>query len=194
MELSTQIKKYRTNMNLSQEELAEKIYVTRQTISNWETGKNYPDIHSLLLLSSLFQISLDQLIKGDLKIMKEEIKKEEIEKLHRYGMIYAILFTVMLLSLIPLILWLNVYSVAWIVIIYGIAMYFAVKIERIKKANNIHTYKEIVAFSEGKMLDEIENLQETAKRPYQKILLTLGSAALVLILCLFIGLIKKVLF
>lgn len=37
MELSAQIKKYRTNMNLSQEELAEKIYVTRQTISNWET-------------------------------------------------------------------------------------------------------------------------------------------------------------
>lgn len=194
MELSAQIKKYRTNMNLSQEELAEKIYVTRQTISNWETGKNYPDIHSLLLLSSLFHVSLDQLIKGDLKIMKEEIKKEEIEKLHHYGTIYTILFAIMLLSLIPLILWMNVYSIAWAVIVYGIAMYFAVKIERIKKTNNIHTYKEIVAFSEGKMLDEIENLQETAKRPYQKILLALGSAALVLLLCLLIGLMKKFFF
>lgn len=194
MELSAQIRKYRTNMNLSQEELAEKIYVTRQTISNWETGKNYPDIHSLLLLSSLFHVSLDQLIKGDLKIMKEEIKKEEIEKLHFYGTIYTILFAIMLLSLIPLILWLNVYSIAWVVIVYGIAMYFAVKIERIKKANNVHTYKEIVAFSEGKMLDEIENLQETAKRPYQKLLLALGSAALVLLLCLLIGLMKKIFF
>ena len=38
MELNKQIKKYRTMMNLSQEELAEKVYVTRQTISNWETG------------------------------------------------------------------------------------------------------------------------------------------------------------
>ena len=47
MELNTQIKKYRTELNLSQEELAEKVYVTRQTISNWETGKSYPDIHSL---------------------------------------------------------------------------------------------------------------------------------------------------
>ena len=47
MELSAQIKKYRTELNLSQEELAEKVYVTRQTISNWETGKSYPDIHSL---------------------------------------------------------------------------------------------------------------------------------------------------
>ena len=61
MELNKQIKKYRTMMNLSQEELAEKVYVTRQTISNWETGKSYPDIHSLLLLSSLFNVSLDQL-------------------------------------------------------------------------------------------------------------------------------------
>ena len=48
MELNEQIKKYRTEMNISQEELAEKIYVTRQSISNWENGKTYPDIHSLL--------------------------------------------------------------------------------------------------------------------------------------------------
>ena len=58
MELYKQIKRYRTDMNLSQEELAEKIYVTRQTISNWENDKSYPDIHSLLLLSSTFHISL----------------------------------------------------------------------------------------------------------------------------------------
>ena len=49
-------------MNLSQEELAEKIYVTRQTISNWENDKSYPDIHSLLLLSSTFHISLAELL------------------------------------------------------------------------------------------------------------------------------------
>lgn len=52
MELNEQIKKYRTEMNLSQEELAEKIYVTRQSISNWENGKNYPDIHSISWVAS----------------------------------------------------------------------------------------------------------------------------------------------
>ena len=57
MELSSQIKKYRTELGLSQEELAEKVYVTRQTVSNWETGKSYPDIHSLLLLGALFDLS-----------------------------------------------------------------------------------------------------------------------------------------
>lgn len=51
MELNKQIKKHRSAMELSQEQLAEKLYVTRQTISNWETGKNYPDIHSLILMS-----------------------------------------------------------------------------------------------------------------------------------------------
>ena len=87
MELYKQIKRYRTDMNLSQEELAEKIYVTRQTISNWENDKSYPDIHSLLLLSSTFHISLDQLIKGDITTMKEEISKEAIQKFNRDGAI-----------------------------------------------------------------------------------------------------------
>ena len=94
MELNTQIRKYRAGMKLSQEELAEKVYVTRQTISNWENGKSYPDIHSLLLLSSLFNVSLDQLIKGDIEIMKEEIKEVEINKLNRYGTIFTILLVV----------------------------------------------------------------------------------------------------
>ena len=53
MDISNQIKKRRTDMGLSQEELAERIYVSRQTISNWETDKTYPDIQSLLLLSIL---------------------------------------------------------------------------------------------------------------------------------------------
>lgn len=47
MELSKQIKKYRAEANLSQEELADKVFVSRQTISNWENNKNYPDIKSL---------------------------------------------------------------------------------------------------------------------------------------------------
>ena len=63
MELGKQIKKYRTEAGLSQETLADKVYVSRQTISNWENDKSYPDIKSLVLLSEIFQISLDNLIK-----------------------------------------------------------------------------------------------------------------------------------
>mgnify|MGYP005783589299 CR=1 FL=1 len=51
MEVGKQIKRFRRDLKLSQEELAGKIFVTRQTISNWENGKNYPDVNSLVLLS-----------------------------------------------------------------------------------------------------------------------------------------------
>ena len=54
MELGKQIKEYRMEANLSQEELADKVYVSRQTISNWENDKNYPDINSLVLMSEVF--------------------------------------------------------------------------------------------------------------------------------------------
>lgn len=74
MELSKQIKKYRTEANLSQEELADKIYVSRQTISNWENGKNYPDIKSLVLMSEVFQVSLDNLVKRNWKTAVKSCK------------------------------------------------------------------------------------------------------------------------
>ena len=51
MELGKQIKKHRQEVQLSQEELAERVYVSRQTISNWENDKSYPDVNSLVLLS-----------------------------------------------------------------------------------------------------------------------------------------------
>lgn len=183
MELNTQIKKYRTDMNLSQEELAEKVYVTRQTISNWENNKNYPDIHSLLLLSSLFNVSLDQLIKGDIDIMKEEIEKSEIEKLNHYGNIFTLLLLVTMVSAIPLAIFLNYYGLIIFGILFAITMYFAFKVEKCKKDNDVQTFKEIVSFTEGKRLDEIEKNQEVGKRPYQKVLLVFGSAVIALVIC-----------
>ena len=134
MELNEQIKKYRTEMNLSQEELAEKIYVTRQSVSNWENGKTYPDIHSLLLLSSLFGISLDQLVKGDIEIMKKEIKEAEIIKMKRYGRTYALMLITTAVSAVPLIMWLGVWAFIPWGIIWAISMYFAYKVEKVKKA------------------------------------------------------------
>lgn len=53
-----------------------------------------------------------------------------------------------------------------------------------KKENDVYTYNEIIAFTEGKRLDEIDKLQETGKRLYQKILLALGSALIALAVCL----------
>ncbi len=72
MELGTQIRKYRNERTLSQEALAEKVYVSRQTVSNWENDKSYPDVNSLVLLSEVFEISLDQLIKVEEKAERNE--------------------------------------------------------------------------------------------------------------------------
>ena len=193
MELNEQIKKHRTQMNISQEELAEKIYVTRQSISNWENGKTYPDIHSLLLLSSLFGISLDQLVKGDIEIMKAEIKKEEIAKMNRYGKIYTIMLVATAISAVPLFMWLGVWAFIPWGTIWAISMYFAFKIEKVKKDNDVQTYKEIVAFTEGKRLDDIQKQREIGKRSYQKILLVIGSAAVTLIVCVLIGFLMHIL-
>ena len=78
MEIGTQIKQRRAAAGLSQEELADRIFVTRQTLSNWENDKTYPDINSLLRLAELFRVSLDELVKGDIQTMEEVIKKEDI--------------------------------------------------------------------------------------------------------------------
>lgn len=181
MELSNQIKKYRAELKLSQEDLAEKVYVSRQTISNWETGKNYPDIHSLLLLGSVFNVSLDELIKGDIEIMKEEIKQEEIQKFNSLGTIYAILLLACIILPIPLLKLLGAPALAVYLVLAGVTMYFAFKIEKIKKQHDIQSYKEIVAFTKGERLDEISKHREEGKRPYQKVLLTIGSALITFI-------------
>ena len=75
MKFAENLKKYREIDSISQEELAEKIFVSRQTISNWENNKSYPDVNSLVLLSKTFNTSIDNLIKGDIEIMKEKINQ-----------------------------------------------------------------------------------------------------------------------
>ena len=110
MELGKQIKKHRQEVQLSQEKLADRVYVSRQTISNWENDKSYPDVNSLVLLSEIFQISLDNLIKGDIEVMKDVIQKEEIVKMNRYGKIYTIMLIVTVVSAVPLFMWLGVWA------------------------------------------------------------------------------------
>lgn len=194
MELGKQIKMYRLENKLSQEELADRIYVSRQTISNWENDKSYPDINSLVLLSEVFKVSLDKLIKGDVDVMKDVIQKEEVGKMNHYGKIYTIMLIVTVVSAVPLFMWLGLWAFIPWGIIWMISMYFASKIEKIKKDNDVQTYKEIVAFSEGKLLDDIHKQQEIGKRPYQKMLLVIGSVLITLCVCILIGLLMDMFF
>jgi|GEM_PF-1180718 len=119
--------------------------------------------------------------------MKEEIKTEDIKYFKRNGIIFNILFFSASLSAFPLMLWpmlafgLSIYSYigigAWGVII-GMAAFYGFRIEKLKKKFDIQSYKEIVAFYEGKTLSEIDKHREYGKRPYQKVFLVIGFSLL----------------
>ena len=181
MEIGKQIKKHRLELKLSQDDLAEKIFVTRQTISNWENDKNYPDIKSLLLLSNLFGVSLDILVKGDLKEMKEKINEDDIRKFKNNGTIYGILLVASIVLAVPLTYIFGI--TGWIIwmAIYAITMFYSVRVWKLQKTHNIKTYREIVAFTEGRTLDELEKSCEKGKRPYQEILFIVGTGAIAVI-------------
>lgn len=178
MELQNQIKKYRTIMNFSQEDLAAKVFVTRQTVSNWENGKSYPDIHSLLLLSSLFEISLDELIKGDIELMKKEIHKKDITLYNYYSNIFSAIFLGCLILFVPVVKYFKTLGLIIWSLVYAIGIVFALKLRKIQKEYDINTYKEILAFSEGKLLDELEKQHEQKKEPYLVVLKLLFGATL----------------
>lgn len=186
MKLGSQIKSLRNKLALSQDELAEKVFVSRQSISNWENDKTYPDIKSLLLLSEIFSVSLDNLVKGDIEEMKKEIDVHEFAKFQRNSTIFAVLLISIIILPVPLAMLWKWWGLLVYFILFCVTMYYAIRIEKYKKKYDIQTYKEIVTFMERKDLNKIEKAQEAGKRPYQKILLASGSALLVIIVGLII--------
>ena len=191
MELGKQIKKHRTDKQFSQEQLAERIFVSRQTISNWENDKNYPDIKSLLLLSEVFEISLDDLVKGDLEEMKKQINNEDIKEFKKLDIILTICFILVIVTPILLLKMLGFVGIAIWVALYAVTMFFAIRTERFKKKHNIQTYREITAFMNGDSISGTEKIQETAKRPYQKILCVVGMGIVAFVVCIIMGFILK---
>lgn len=184
MEIGNQIKKYRNELGLSQEELADKIFVTRQTISNWENEKNYPDIKSLVMLSSLFGISLDNLVKGDLEEMKKQIKESDIKEFYKQGTVMAVLMIVMMISPIPLVRLFDWSGFVIWGVLAAVALIYGFRAEKWKKQQDIQTWREITAFMEGKRLDEIDKQREIGKRPYQKVLLVIGAGVVAVLICM----------
>ena len=100
MNLQDKIIQVRKDNNLSQEEFAELIGVTRQSVSNWERGTCYPDIETLIIISNKFDISLDNLLKGDIKLIKTIDKKIKINKLFKYVLIILVLISALIILLL----------------------------------------------------------------------------------------------
>ena len=75
MEFNNKIYELRKQKGFSQEELASKLNVTRQTVSKWELGDSTPDMEKLVVLSDLFEISLDELVLGKKPELQEQLTK-----------------------------------------------------------------------------------------------------------------------
>ncbi len=132
MELGSHIKEHRTELGLSQDDLAERIYVSRQTISNWECGRTYPDVQSLLLLSNVFGVTVDSLIKGDVEMAERIYVSRQTISNWECGRTYPDVQSLLLLS--------NVFGVTVDSLIKGDVETMAqVMNEAVKKYNALST-------------------------------------------------------
>lgn len=98
MEIGKKLKNARIEAGLTQEKAAEKIDVSRQTISNWENEKSYPDIISVIALSDLYSVSLDELLKGDQKMAEHLEESTNVVKSNK-KLTGAILLNIILMIL-----------------------------------------------------------------------------------------------
>lgn len=181
MDIGVRIKQYRERQGITQEELALKVFVSRQTISNWETNKSYPDIKSLTLLSNIFHVSLDDFIKADIEEMRKIVDKDKIREFNILSYIFLAEILIVMISAYPLFSLDGYIGVAVWLLFFVITFATAAIIEKFKKNNDIQTYKEIIAFVENKPLTYEESQREIGKRIYQKILLALLAGVITLI-------------
>lgn len=102
MELGMQIKQRRKELNLTQEELAKRINVSRSAVSNWEIGRNYPDIQLIIQLSDELDISLDKLLKGESLVVKQISNDTIVRKSlsRKVKILYGIILFLLMLGIL----------------------------------------------------------------------------------------------
>lgn len=189
MDIGNKIKEYRIRCNLNQEELANKLFVSRQTVSNWENNKFYPDIKSIALLCNIFNVSMQDFIEGDLEEMKKVVNKSDMKVFNIISWIFTIELITMVIGAYPLSKYAGrIGCIIWFIFMI-ITMATATIIEVYKKKYDIQTYKEIIAFCESKTLSRDNKNQEIGKRPYQKVLLAIISGIVALLVMIIMHLI-----
>lgn len=156
MKLNERIKKERNKLNMSQEQLAEQVFVSRVTISNWENAKTFPDIESLLLLSKIFATSIDSLVK------EEEINMDLNERMYKFGKLQSkyqsyvvLIFIIVIVATIFQNLNLMNYSMILMLslILVSIRLHY---IEKDLKKYSVSNFTEVMSFLKGSSLEEIK--------------------------------------
>ncbi len=168
MEVGRRIREERERMGISQEGLAREVFVSRQTVSNWETGKTYPDVQSLLLLSNLFDVSVDSLVKGDVEVMEKQMENYELARYKikasmtvALGLIAVGAVMLALLSKRGEELTSPFGLIALFLLVAGVGV--SLIAERIEKRYDIETVEEVRAFLDGKEPEQIERERRIPK-------------------------------
>ena len=99
MKIEKKLKDAREQAGLTQEHVAEAVMVSRQTISNWENAKSLPDIISVIKLSDLYKISVDELLKGDQKMQKKIEKDANIARTNKRVILVTAIITMAVLAI-----------------------------------------------------------------------------------------------
>lgn len=186
MDIGKRIREYRKIYNLSQEQLADKIFVSRQTVSNWENNKTYPDIQIIVSLSILFNVSLDELIREDLEEMKMKISNNKATKRADIYSLIMICSTILASLSIGLVVALPESKFIWIVpvTLFLPALGSSFVLEKFKRNNDLKTYKEILAFSQNKDVEVLRKKRDARRTRIEKGIIVLGYAGLTLLICL----------
>ena len=186
MEIGKRIREYRKIYNLSQEQLADKIFVSRQTVSNWENGKTYPDIQIIVSLSILFNVSVDELFREDLEEMKMKINNKKANKRADIYSLIMICSTILASLSIGLVVALPESKLIWIVpiILFLPAVWSSFVLEKFKRNNDLKTYKEILAFSQNKDVEMLRERRAPRRIRIEKGIIVLGYVGITLFICL----------
>ena len=144
----------------------------------------------MIRLGDVFGISLDTLIKGDIEIMREAIKKEDIKKFGALTKVYVVMLLAVILSVVPLFKVGIIGLIIWAVL-FAATMFVAFQVETEKKVHDLKTYRQISAFMEGKHLDELETTVENGKAKYQAVFLAIGVGLFAVAVCTIIGILLK---
>ncbi|HEQ3527677.1 TPA: helix-turn-helix transcriptional regulator [Bacillus cereus] len=119
MIFSERLKEEREKRNWSQNDLAEKIHVSRQSVSKWETGKNYPSIEIIIHLSDLFGITIDELLRSDEELTQKIIEDSKQLAYPKWKVFFDSLFMIgVFLFIAKIVVWmLNKFAGASITIV-----------------------------------------------------------------------------
>ncbi|HHP1039788.1 TPA: helix-turn-helix domain-containing protein [Bacillus thuringiensis] len=119
MIFSERLKEEREKRNWSQNDLAEKLHVSRQSVSKWETGKNYPSIEIIIHLSDLFGITIDELLRSNEELTQKIIEDSKQLAYPKWKVFFDSLFMIgVFLFIAKIVVWmLNKFAGASITIV-----------------------------------------------------------------------------